>query len=66
MGLLCDGFEEELLALFVAIEVSNFEQGAGSCSNLGKKGIRELRLSCFINYDANSGSACCDRNKGRV
>jgi hypothetical protein len=40
VGLLCDGFEEELLALFVAIEASNSEQGLGSCSNLGKKGSR--------------------------
>jgi hypothetical protein len=63
----CDGFEEELLALFAAIEASNFEQGSGSCSNLGEKDIRELRtLSCSINYDANSDSVWRDRNKGRV
>jgi hypothetical protein len=29
------------------------------------KGSRDLRrLSCSINYDANSGSACCGRVKG--
>lgn len=53
VGLLCDGFEEELLALFAATEASNSEQGSGSCSNLGKKVIKELRrFSCSINYDA--------------
>jgi hypothetical protein len=39
-----DGFEEELLALFVAIEVSNYRQGLGPCLTLGKKKRKLKRL----------------------
>jgi hypothetical protein len=36
-----------------------------SCSKVGVKGSRELRrLSCSINYEANSGSASRGRVKG--
>lgn len=67
MGISCEGFEEELLALFAAIEASNSKQASASCSSLGKRGSRELKsLVCSINYDANSGSASCGRVKGRA
>lgn len=67
MWLSREGFEEELLALFTAIEASHYEQALGYCLNLGKKGKRELRrLSYSINYDANNGSACRGWGKGRV
>lgn len=58
VGLSCDGFEGQLLALFTAIEARNSEQASASCSNSGFKGNRELRnLVCSINYDVYSGSA---------
>jgi hypothetical protein len=37
VGFPCEGFEEELLPLFVAIEVSHFEQVLASCSSFEKK-----------------------------
>jgi hypothetical protein len=67
VGLSCDGFEGKLLALFEDILASNDEQGAGPCSNVGKKGMRELNsLFCSINYDAHSGNVSRGRSKGRV
>jgi hypothetical protein len=42
VGLSCKGLEEEeLLALFVAIEMNHFEQVSDYCSNLGKKVIED-------------------------
>jgi hypothetical protein len=56
VGLLHEVFEEELLALFVAIEGSNSKQVLSTCSSLGKRGNRELRsLVCSINYDVTNG-----------
>jgi hypothetical protein len=67
VGLSCEGFEEELVALFAAIEASNSKQAATSCTGLGKIGNRKLRsLVCSINYDANRGNASHDRVKGRA
>lgn len=37
VGLSCKGFEEELLALFTAIEASHSDQVSTCCSNLGNK-----------------------------
>jgi hypothetical protein len=67
VGLTCDGFEEKLLTLFANIIASNTNEGEGCSSSTGKKGMRELNnFFCFINYDAHSGSASRNRNKGRV
>jgi hypothetical protein len=67
VGLLCDGFEGKLLALFADIVASNAVQGEGSCSNAGKRGMRELNsLFSSINYDAHSGNASCQRKRGRA
>lgn len=67
VGLSCEDFEEERVALFVAIEAGQSKQASASCSSFGKKGSRESRrLVCSINYDANSGNASHDRVKGRV
>jgi hypothetical protein len=41
LGLPCQGFEEELLALSPAIEVSHFEQVSASFSKCGKKKVIE-------------------------
>jgi hypothetical protein len=38
----CDGFEEQLSALFAAIIASNAKQGVGSSPKAGKRGTREL------------------------
>jgi hypothetical protein len=43
MGLSCKGFEEELLALFMAIEASHSYKESAFSSKLGKKGNRELK-----------------------
>jgi hypothetical protein len=67
VGLSCEGFEEELVALFAAIEAGQSKQALTSCSIFGKKSSRESRwLVCSINYDANSGNASPERVKGRV
>jgi hypothetical protein len=67
VGLSCKCFEEELLALFAAIELSRSKQVSDSCSSLGRKGNRELRrLFRSINYDPNRGNASHDRVRGRA
>jgi hypothetical protein len=49
----CEGFEEQFLALLTTIEAVSPQKEPGSCSNVGNKGIRELkRLECSINYDS--------------
>jgi hypothetical protein len=58
VGLLCEGFEEELLALFTTIEASHSHKESASSSKLGKRSSRELsRLSCSINYDSCSSAS---------
>ncbi len=42
VGLSFDGFKGRLSALFMDIIVNNEAQGVGSCSKVGKKGVREL------------------------
>jgi hypothetical protein len=37
VGLSCDGFEKQLLALFAAIMASNAKQGVGSSPKVGKR-----------------------------
>ncbi len=67
MGLSCDGFEEQLSALFAAIIASNTKQGIGSSSKAGKRISREVNnLFCSINYDTHSGSASRGSKKVRA
>jgi hypothetical protein len=67
VGIMCDGYEGQLSAVFEAIIASNDKKEEGPCSKLGNKGMRELnRLSCSINYDGHSGSTSRSRCKGRV
>lgn len=67
MGLSCDGLEEQLSALFMAIIASNAKQGMGSSPKVAKRISREVNnLFCFINYDTHSGSASHGRKKVRA
>lgn len=66
VGLSCEAFEEELMALFAAIEVGHSEQALASCSSFGKKGNKNLRSVSSIKYDVNNGSASIGRVKGRT
>lgn len=53
--------------MFTYIIVSNEVQGAGSCSKVGEKGVREINgLFSSINYDARSGNVSRGRSKGRI
>jgi hypothetical protein len=68
LGLNCDGHEEELLALFTAIEAKRMNRKGGSSQQkgdkVGNRGNRELkRLECTVNYDV-KGSATMT-GKGR-
>jgi hypothetical protein len=67
VGLLSDGFEEQLSALFTAIIASNANQGTGSSPKAGKRISREVNnLFCSINYDTHSSSALRCRKKARA
>jgi len=66
VGLSCDGFEDQMLALFSAIEASRNQAFAGYVSKVyfkpGTKGNRELQwLDCSINYDKKGGQS----NRGK-
>jgi hypothetical protein len=55
MGVLCEGFDEQFMAILTIIEASRLPKGSGSISKLGNKGNRELkRLECSINYASKS------------
>jgi hypothetical protein len=67
VGITCDGFEDQLSAVFEAIIVSNDKKEADPSSSLSIKGKRELnRLACSVNYDVHSGSTSRGRCKGRA
>jgi hypothetical protein len=56
LGLVCDGHEDELMALFIAIEANRLNRKGGSGHQSGDKvgnhGNHELkRLECTVNYD---------------
>lgn len=66
VGLLREGFEEELMTLLTAIYVSLLREGSASSSKLVNRGNKELkRLSCSINYDSKGGSSSQGKVKGR-
>jgi len=67
VGITCDGFEDQLSAVFEAIIVSNDKKEEDPSSRLSIKGNRELnRLACSVNYDVHSGSTSRGRCKGRA
>jgi hypothetical protein len=60
VGLSCEGFGDQLLALFTVIEASQHQRGVDSVPDLseksGNKGKRELnRLMCSLNYKLKQG-----------
>jgi hypothetical protein len=53
VGLLCEGFEQEFMALLMTVEASHSQEESGSSSKLVNKGGRELkRLSFSITHDS--------------
>jgi len=70
VGLSCEGFENQLMALFAAIEASRPQSDVGSLPDLsgksGNRGNRELkRLVCSVNYDGKGGQSHRVTWKGR-
>jgi hypothetical protein len=66
IGLSCDGFEGQFMALFTAIKASHNQEGWVSNSKTAFRSNRELkRLSCSINYDSTGGNSSRSRVKGR-
>jgi len=66
LGISCEGYEEQFMAILTAIEASRSQKGSTSNSKLLDRGTRELkRLACSINYDSKGGSSGCGRVKGR-
>jgi hypothetical protein len=68
LGVVCDGYEKELMELFAAIEDSRINRkgrnGNKRGDKVGNRGNRELkRLECTVNYDA-KGSVTAS-GKGR-
>lgn len=62
VGISCEGFEGEFMALFTAIEAGHYKNETTSSSKMRNRKSRELkRLSCFINYDSKGGSYRCGR-----
>ena len=66
IGLSCNGFEGQFMALFTAIKTSHNQEGWVSNSKTAFRCNRELkRLSCSINYDSTGGNSSRSRVKGR-
>lgn len=69
IGLCCDGFEGDLMAVIMLLKQVISVRGGGECvsnSKSANRGIRELkRSSCSINYDSKGGSSSRSRVKGR-
>lgn len=66
IGILCERYEEQLMAILIAIEESRSQKGSTSNSKLVDRGISELKRSaCSINYDSKGGSSRRGRGKGR-
>lgn len=70
VGLSCEGFKDQMLALFSAIEASRHQNRLVSvpdvCFRTTNKGNQELkRLVCSVNYDINGGQSNKGRGKGR-
>lgn len=70
VGLSYEGYEEQMLALFIAIEANwkenNMPSSSVASAKTNTKGRRELqRLTCSINYDGKRGATNEDNGKGR-
>jgi hypothetical protein len=62
VGISCEGFEGEFLAILIAIEVEEChkQHDLASSSKKGNKGSRKLRnLECSINYDSKGECSSC-------
>lgn len=67
VGLSCEGFEGELMALFTTIEACRHQRELASNSKSVNRGKRELkRLVSSIYYDSRGGSSSRGRANGRA
>jgi hypothetical protein len=65
VGISCEGFEEEIMALLTTIDASHYQKESASRSKLGNRENRELkRLSCSISYDSKCDSSSRGKAKG--
>ncbi|KAG6712711.1 hypothetical protein I3842_05G115900 [Carya illinoinensis] len=62
MGMSCEGFEDQMQALFIAIRAGQ----PSHAKSVGKKERELRRLTCSINYGTREGSASRGRTKDRV
>lgn len=70
VGLSCEGLEDQMLALFTAIEASRKQIGSASSSSLFSKSVNRgkcesNRLACSIKYDMKGGNSSRGIGKGR-
>lgn len=68
VGLTCDGFEDKLMELVIAIDAKR--NGVGKASEMKakteKRSYRGLkRLACLVNYEAKEGQSSRMTRKGR-
>jgi hypothetical protein len=65
MGVLCEGIEDNTMALLTAIEKDHPREVKGVCSK--SRGKRELlNLECSINYGTSSTSSTRGKGKGHI
>jgi hypothetical protein len=63
VGLSCEGYEDQTVALLTAIENDHYREVKGACS----RGRRELlNLECSINYESTGASSRCGKGKAHV
>jgi hypothetical protein len=66
VGLSCEGYEEQFMALLTAIELGHCHKDLASSSKFVNKGNKEIkRLACSMNYDSKCGSSSHGKGKGR-
>lgn len=70
VGLSCEGFEDQMLALFTTIKANRYQASLGSdpkcCYKLVNRGNRELKmLICSVNFDMKGGHSNRGKGKGR-
>jgi hypothetical protein len=67
VGVSCDGFEGQFLAILIAIEAKERHRQHGSAprSEQGNKGSRKLRrLEYSISYDSKCKCSSCGKGRG--
>jgi hypothetical protein len=70
VGLSCEGFEDQMMAMFTMIQASQHQNSLAStpdlCSKSANRGNRELkRLVCPVNYDIKGGHSNRVKGEGR-